>query len=189
MADLLADNGEPVDRWDTAAQLGALAQAGQINAARLAALGRRCAGAAVALAHLAADRTIVSSVLTGNIEPNARVKLAAFGLDHLLDFRAGAFGLASLTRADLVPVAQAAANTVHGFDPVTNPTVLIGDTARDVRAGLDGGARVLAVASGSASVDELLAAGAHEAIPGLTDLDRFLAALDRARSLGPVPAP
>ena len=48
-------------------------------------------------------------------------------------------------------------------------TILVGDTPRDVRAGRDGGARVVAVATGSDSVESLRAAGADVVLPDLLD--------------------
>ena len=48
-------------------------------------------------------------------------------------------------------------------------TVLIGDTLRDVRAGQDGGARVIAVATGSDSAEVLRVAGADIVLPDLRD--------------------
>ena len=50
---------------------------------------------------------VVSSVLTGNIEPNGRLKVAAFGLDRLLDLDVGAYGSDDHDRNKLVPVALA----------------------------------------------------------------------------------
>lgn len=64
-------------------------------------------------------------------------------------------------------------------------TVLVGDTPLDVRAGLVGGARVVAVATGLFGVDELVAAGADVVLADLVDVDAFVAALDRVRELGP----
>ncbi len=48
---------------------------------------------------------MISSVLTGNIGPNARVKLAAFGLDGLVDLSIGAYGAGSADRSALVDTA------------------------------------------------------------------------------------
>jgi hypothetical protein len=48
-------------------------------------------------------------------------------------------------------------------------TVLIGDTPRDVEAGRDGGAYVVAVASDSDSADVLREAGADVVLPDLRD--------------------
>lgn len=52
--------------------------------------------------------------------------------------------------------------------------MLVGDTPNDVLAGLRTGSRVLGVASGKNSADELLAAGAHVVIPDLINADDVL---------------
>jgi phosphoglycolate phosphatase len=55
----------------------------------------------------------------------------------------------------LVPVAQGEATEVFGFDAKRDVTVLVGDTTLDVEAGLVGGARVIAVATGVSSVERV----------------------------------
>lgn len=132
---------------------------------------RGCAlpGAREALAAFAASPDVVQSVLTGNIRRNAVTKLAAFALDHLVDFDVGGYGSDDTVRANLVGIAQrrAGAKHVQSFD--TSNTVLVGDTPRDVQAAIDGGAHVVAVASGKSSPEELRAAGAHLVLPNLRD--------------------
>ena len=185
MADLIAVNGEDVDRFPAVRQWEALAEAGRRNQAALRERGHALPGAAEVLAHLAEDSDIIQSVLTGNIEANARVKLGAFGLDRWLDFEVGGFGTESAVRADLVPVAQGKARTRYGFDPRQGVTVVVGDTELDVEAGLNGGARVVGVATGSRTVEELREAGAHAVLPDLRDLNAVLHALAVVRQLGP----
>ncbi|GAA4966686.1 hypothetical protein GCM10023238_38110 [Streptomyces heliomycini] len=75
------------------------------------------------------------SVLTGNIDANARVKLSAFGLDSLLDLPVGAYGADADLRPDLVAVARERVQRLRGVRADT-PTVLVGDTPRDVEAAL-----------------------------------------------------
>jgi phosphoglycolate phosphatase len=185
MEDLLQFNG--VDPAGVAArqQWEALEEAGRCNKPALAERGHAMKGAAETLARIAEDGEVVQSVLTGNIEPNAQVKLGTFGLTRWLDFSVGGFGTESRVRADLVPVAQRKAAERYGFDPGVGVTVLVGDTNLDVEAGLVGGARVIGVATGICSVDELAAAGAHEVLPDLADVEAFVAALGRACGLGP----
>jgi phosphoglycolate phosphatase-like HAD superfamily hydrolase len=86
-----------------------------------------------------------------------------------------------------VAVAQGKAATAFGFDAARDVTVVIGDTTLDVEAGLYGAARVLAVATGVSSVDELQAAGADAVLPDLRDVERFAAELRRVIALGPAP--
>jgi beta-phosphoglucomutase-like phosphatase (HAD superfamily) len=61
-------------------------------------------------------------------------------------------------------------------------TVVIGDTPRDVQAGRLGGAYVVAVASGSDSVERLRAEGADVVLADLTDTDAVVAAVTGART-------
>jgi len=52
---------------------------------------------------------------------------------------------------------------------------LIGDTERDVAAGRDGGAKVVGVATGVTSEDELRAAGADAVLADLADVNALVA--------------
>src|SRR5579875_2975007 len=137
--------------------------------ARLRDRGQELPGARAALAEFRGMPGVVQSVLSGNTRVNAQVKLSAFGLDGYLDFEAGGFGSDDAVRSNLVGFAQRRASAKYGvtFSPAS--TVLVGDTPRDVRAGLDGGAWVVGVASGSDSVDVLREAGADVVLPDLRD--------------------
>src|SRR5205807_436893 len=99
----------------------------------------------------------------------AEVKLGAVGLDRFIDFDAGAFGCDHVDRPRLVPIAQTRAGQREKTTYDHANTVLVGDTRRDVQAGLDGGARVLGVATGPVAAGDLRAAGAHDVLDDLTD--------------------
>jgi phosphoglycolate phosphatase len=185
MAELLSGNDCDPDRFPLRRIWEALTEAGRRNEAELRSRGEALPGAAECLRRLAADPHVIQSTLTGNIEANARVKLRAFGLDPLIDFSVGGYGILH-ERPLLVPVAQHRAAARYGFDPRTGVTVLIGDTPADVEAGLVGGARVLAVATGAYSPAQLWAAGAHAVIPDLTDPDGFEHHLRKVIDAGPV---
>jgi phosphoglycolate phosphatase len=145
---------------------------------RLRHRGRALPGATAALEALAGRRDVVSSVLTGNLEPVALVKLAAFGLDLHLDLGSGAYGSDEHTvRSELVAVARARAQRNHGTIFSTGTTILVGDTPNDMHAGIDGGALPVGVATGHYSADELRAAGAAVVLDDLTDLPHLLTAL------------
>lgn len=144
----------------------------------LAARGCALPGARAALAALAELDGVVQSVLTGNIRPNGFAKLDTFGMaGPPLDWDVGAFGSDDSVRANLVAIAQERAGTKYctGFTP--DNTILIGDTPNDVRAGRDGGARVIAVATGKDDVGTLARAGADAVLPDLADTAAFLSAL------------
>ena len=147
----------------------ALVSATASKAGTLRQRGHELPGARAALTAFQSSPGIVQSVLTGNIRPNAVTKLSVFGLDGYLDFDAGGYGSDDEVRANLVGIAQerASARYAPRFDK--GNTILIGDTLRDVQAGRNGGARVIAVATGSDSAEALLAEGADVVLPDLQD--------------------
>ena len=139
--------------------------------------GRALPGAADALRVLADRPDVVQSILTGNTRPAAEIKLRTFGLDRYLDLDVGAYGTDDDNRANLVKITRQRAETAHGvrFDPVS--TVLIGDTLNDVAAARNGGARIIAVATGSDNTEDLASAGADTILEDLTRTGDLLAAI------------
>lgn len=138
-------------------------------------------GVREAIAAIASDHRFVQSVLTGNIKPNAQVKLSAVGLGPNLDLDVGAYGSDGDDRASLVAVAQQRAGVRYERTFGPRSTVLIGDTPRDVDAALRGGADVIAVASGVHTSAELRSAGAAVVLSSLADptsLVRLMAHLE-----------
>lgn len=134
--------------------------------------GRVLPGVREAIAAVAAGRPglrVIQSLLTGNVRALAEVKVGALGLTEHLDLDAGAYGTESETRADLVPVARRNAAERYGGDYAGLATILVGDTPLDVEAALAAGARAVGVATGGFTVADLLAAGAHAALPDLSD--------------------
>ena len=131
-----------------------------------------------ALVHVGfAEAGVVQSVLTGNLEPNALLKLASFELDGYLDFDVGGFGSDHHHRPSLVEVARTKAEGKYGTAFDGTATVLVGDTPLDVAAGRAGGARVVAVATGPYGADELAATGADVVLEDLRDTGAALAAI------------
>jgi phosphoglycolate phosphatase-like HAD superfamily hydrolase len=110
--------------------------------------GHACAlpGVAELLEQLSARDDVALGLLTGNIEPGARVKLRVTGLDRHFTF--GAFGSDDEVRNRLVPVARRRALEHWGDDFAGARTVVVGDAEADVFCARAGGARVVAVASG-----------------------------------------
>jgi phosphoglycolate phosphatase-like HAD superfamily hydrolase len=122
--------------------------------------------------------SIVQSVLTGNIRPNAEAKLRLLGDHaHLLALDVGGYGSDDIERPRLVGVAQRKASQKYGasFGPAS--TVLVGDTERDVAAALEGGAMIVGVATGVTSEDQLRHAGAQVVLPNLADTAGFVEAI------------
>ncbi len=124
------------------------------------------------LQHLRRDERCHVGLLTGNYAATARLKLERFGLwQH---FRFGAFGDDAAERGQLVSVAVERARE-HGCQEIRpDDVVVVGDTPLDVACGRDNGARTLAVATGSYTVDALEAAGADRAVDDLSDTESLL---------------
>ncbi|SDH93728.1 Phosphoglycolate phosphatase, HAD superfamily [Actinokineospora alba] len=167
MAETLRLNGvEPTD--GAVVQLAAALVQGYDDARdELGTTGRVLPGAQEVLAKLAADPSVHQGVLTGNLREVARIKVEVFGLAQYLDLEASAYGDDHAVRAELVKIAQlrAAERTGRSFEG--ERTVLIGDTPKDVAAGLAAGVRVVGVATGKSTVDELQNAGAHDIVAHL----------------------
>jgi phosphoglycolate phosphatase len=139
--------------------------------------GRAMPGVREALERLGEESGVTQSLLTGNIEPNAEVKLAAFGLNELVDMEIGAYGSDHRDRPELVAVARRKALDLRGRSFEPHEIVLVGDTPLDVLAALEGGARAVGVATGPFDEDELTSAGAAAVLADLSDLDSVLEAL------------
>ncbi|WP_329230237.1 haloacid dehalogenase-like hydrolase [Streptomyces sp. NBC_01460] len=174
MSDMFIREELPVPDWHFVET--ALARAGEVRLDELSRRGTALPGVHEALKAASTQSGWTSSVLTGNIAANARVKLAAFGLDSLLDLSVGAYGADAELRPDLVAVARERVLRLRGVSADV-PTVLVGDTPRDVEAALTTGSRILAVASGIHAPQELTAAGAAEVLPDLSDTKRLLGIL------------
>ncbi len=185
MRELLEAHNVSASSFTQSSQLAALAAAGAANRELLAGRGRALPGALAVVRRLAVDPQFINSVLTGNIQPNAFIKLDVFGLAEWIDFSVGAFGSESADRSRLVPVAQGKATAAGLFDPHRDATILFGDTVRDVAAGLEGGAQVIAVATGNSGIAKLLAAGADAALNDLRNQEAFFSTLDQVVATGP----
>jgi phosphoglycolate phosphatase len=113
-------------------------------------------GVLLLLETLAARRDIALGLLTGNTREGARIKLAHYGLDRYFAF--GGFGDDHLERDDVAREALGeVASRLNGNVNLERVWV-IGDTPMDVRCGRAIGARVIAVATGNHSRDELAGA-------------------------------
>jgi phosphoglycolate phosphatase len=106
------------------------------------------------------------SLVTGNLEPIARLKLGRAGIGHYFEPGQGGFGSDHASRAELPAIARSRA----GGWP-RERTVVIGDTPRDIACARADDVRVVAVATGPYAVE------------ALADAD---AVVDDARALLPV---
>jgi phosphoglycolate phosphatase len=178
MRELLAANSVDVDGFTEIRQFeNELKAAMEEKKVELPERGYVLSGVIEVLTSLSAAPNVVQSVLTGNISTNAFAKLHAFDLDKWVDLDVGGFGSDDTVRSKLVDTARRKARSKYGIDFDLFSTVLVGDTPLDVKAAHDGRARVIAVASGVYTVEQLSDAGPDAVLESLADLDRFVAAL------------
>jgi phosphoglycolate phosphatase len=107
------------------------------------------------------------ALLTGNLEPIARLKIGRAGLGHFFEPGQGGFGSDHEDRTELPAIARRRA----GHYP-RSKTVIIGDTPRDIACARADGVRCIAVATGPYGPDELAKAdvvlrSAHELLDAL----------------------
>jgi len=134
------------------------------------------AGVRELLDSLAARDDVALGLLTGNIEPGARIKLREAGLDGY--FAIGAFGSDDEVRNNLVPVARERARARWGDDFPGARTVVIGDAMADILCARAGGARAVAVASGWTDRAELAALSPDALLDSLEPPAALAAILD-----------
>lgn len=183
MRELLAANSVGVDAYTEIGQFeGVLTAAMDEKKDELPGRGYVLSGVVEALTFLSEAPNVVQSVLTGNVSYNALAKLNAFDLDKWVDLEIGGFGSDEVVRSKLVDVARRKARIKYGIEFDQSSTVLIGDTPLDVKAAQDGHARVIAVATGIYTVEQLTAAGPDAVLEDLTDLDRFVTTLMAVRA-------
>ena len=160
---------------DTPRILEELAAALELRKDAMAAEGYAYPGVPEVLEALHRRDDVINSLLTGNIQANAVVKVSAFGLEPWLDFEVGAYGSdPHEERSDLVAVARERAAAKYG-----EPTgaVLVGDTPLDVLAAQEAGARAVAVATGFADPEALRASGPDAYLDDLSDAGAAVAAI------------
>ena len=115
---------------------------------RIQSEGRVHPGVRELLEHLSKLDGVRQSLLTGNLRPNALVKVASFGLDGYLDMEVGAYGSDHADRALLVPVALGRARELRGESYLGDEVWVIGDTRHDLACARAGGVRALLVGTG-----------------------------------------
>jgi len=107
------------------------------------------------------------SLVTGNYERVARLKLAAAGIGRFFAAGQGAFGSDAEHREELPPIARRRA----GRWP-RDRTVVIGDTPRDIACARADGVGVVAVATGPYPADDLR--GANAVVASARELEGVL---------------
>jgi phosphoglycolate phosphatase len=104
-------------------------------------------GVAALLDELAGDPGLRFSLVTGNFEPVARLKLERAGIGDHFPRGQGGFGTDAEDRVELPPLARARAGD-NGTPWPRERTLVIGDTPRDIACARADGLRVIAVTTG-----------------------------------------
>jgi phosphoglycolate phosphatase len=126
-----------------------------------------------ALAALAARPRARLALLTGNLEPVARLKLARAGLGGWFVPGQGAFGSDDEDRTRLPAIARRRAGDGPGAPYPRERTVVIGDTPRDIACARADGIRCVALATGPYGAADLRGAdvvldSAHDLVAALS---------------------
>ena len=124
---------------------------------------------------LSARDDIHLGLLTGNYEACAQLKLEYFDLWRY--FRGGAFGDDAPERNRLLPRAVAHVAQCGGPAVAACDAIVVGDTPLDVACAQASGARSIAVATGSHSVEQLRGAGADVVFEDFRDTQAVLQVL------------
>ncbi|HWS88259.1 MAG TPA: HAD hydrolase-like protein [Pyrinomonadaceae bacterium] len=134
-------------------------------------------GARAALEALEREPRYLNSLLTGNVEAAARLKLRLVGLEGFFRLP-GAFGELSHDRRDLPAVARERISRHLNRDLSPDQLVVIGDTPNDIACARHFGARAVAVATGrNQTPDGLLRHSPDALLPDLADTELLLRTL------------
>jgi phosphoglycolate phosphatase len=120
----------------------------------------------------------VSALLTGNVEPAARLKMRLVGLSEFFTLP-GAFGDDSHDRRDLPAVALRRLSRHLGINLAPSQLVVIGDTPNDIACARHFGARAVGVGTGRVnSVETLRPHKPDVLLPDLSDTEEVMRAFD-----------
>ena len=129
------------------------------------------------LGRVAAHPRYRSALLTGNIEPAARLKMQLAGLSDFFTLP-GAFGDESHDRRDLPALAHRRISRRLGVELHPSQLVVIGDTPNDIACARHFGARAVGVGTGRVHNVETLRPHSPDALlEDLSDADRVMEVL------------
>jgi len=143
----------------------------------IASEGRVHPGVPELLERLDATDGVRQSLLTGNVEANAFVKVDTFGLASFFDFAVGTYGSDHSDRDCLVPVALERVARLRNERYLPAEVWIIGNTANDLRCARTGGVHCLLVATGREGLGPLGGLSPDFLFPDLSDTEAVLAAL------------
>ena len=138
---------------------------------------RALPGAAELVQALAAGADFVPSVVTGNFEVTAQVKLCAAGLASYL--KRGAYASDSPHRPDLPAIAKKRWEEQTGRKLTTEQCVIVGDTPKDLAAARANQMKCVLVGTGRYPVEELTYWQPDGSLADLRDTDSVMAMLSK----------
>jgi len=115
---------------------------------------------------------VVLALLTGNLECGAQIKLTHYGVWDYFEF--GAYADDHHDRDQLGHFARQRAQEKHGIDFAPEHIYVLGDTPHDVSCARAIGAKVVAIATGKFSLEELRACGPDFLFADLSDVPAVL---------------
>jgi phosphoglycolate phosphatase-like HAD superfamily hydrolase len=132
-------------------------------------------GARALVERLASEGSVTLGLLTGNLEPCARAKLAPLELNPR--FPLGAYGSDHEDRHALPAIAVGRALEATGHRFVGKQVVIVGDSIHDVRCGRGLGVRAVAVATGRTTPEALRAESPDVLLSDFADSEAAAAAI------------
>jgi phosphoglycolate phosphatase len=132
-------------------------------------------GVRALLEALESEAEVTLGLLTGNLEPTARAKLAPLEANRFFAF--GAFGSDHEDRYQLPAIALERARETAGISFAGPEVVIVGDSIHDVLCGRDLGVHAVAVATGKTPPERLAEAGPDALLPDFSDTRASLAAI------------
>jgi phosphoglycolate phosphatase-like HAD superfamily hydrolase len=133
---------------------------------------RALAGADALLRALAANEKICPSVVTGNFEATAEIKLETAGLAPYLC--RGAYASDSPVRADLPAIAKARREQLTGSTLLAEHCIVVGDTPNDLQAARQNDMKCILVGTGRYPIEDMRYWEPDACVPDLSDTDEVL---------------
>ena len=132
-------------------------------------------GVRALLEALESETEVTLGLLTGNLEPTARLKLSPLDANRFFAF--GAFGSDHEDRYQLPRIALERARAAVGIAFEGRQVVIVGDSIHDVLCGRDLGVRAVAVTTGKTQPERLSAVGPDALLADFSDTPASVAAI------------
>lgn len=136
---------------------------------------RALPGAAALLRQLSEEDKFICSVVTGNLESMATVKLQTAGLSSYLC--RGAYGSDSPRRPDLPLIAKQRCEQLSRGSIALDRCIVVGDTPRDLEAARQNDMKCILVGTGRYPMEELMLSKPDHCLPDLSDTAEVMKAL------------